>query len=126
MTDDYRPLTEAQLRRSVAVHGTVVGGISVLLVPIWALTTQGYFWPMWPILALSLPLAVHAWTVQVLTRPQLVPPRLAAASSSTPGLRRWSPSSSSSGPWPPSGSGSSTSGRSGPPSGSRRPCSSTS
>ena len=76
MTDDHRPLTEAQLRRSVAVHGTVVGGIGVLLVTIWALTTQGYFWPMWPILALSLPLAVHAWTVQVLTRPQLVPPRL--------------------------------------------------
>ena len=76
MTDDYRPLTEAQLRRSVAVHGTVVGGIGVLLVTIWALTTHGYFWPMWPILALSLPLAVHAWTVQVLTRPQLVPPRL--------------------------------------------------
>jgi signal transduction histidine kinase len=76
MTDDYRPLTEAQLRHSVAVHGIVVGGIGALLVTIWALTTHGYFWPMWPILALSLPLAVHAWTVQVLTRPQLVPPRL--------------------------------------------------
>jgi signal transduction histidine kinase len=31
---------------------------------------------MWPILALSLPLAIHAFSVQVVTRPQLVPARL--------------------------------------------------
>ena len=96
MTDDHRPLTEPS-SSSVAVHGTVVGGIGVLLVTIWALTTQGYFWPMWPILALSLPLAVHAWTVQVLTRPQLVPPRPPRLRHPGRSRRRWSPSSSSSG-----------------------------
>jgi signal transduction histidine kinase len=76
MTDDYRPLTQAQLRRSVTVHGIVIGGISALLIVIWALTTHGYFWPMWPILALCLPLAIHAWTVRVVTRPEQVPDRL--------------------------------------------------
>jgi signal transduction histidine kinase len=76
MTDDYRPLTEAQLRHSVTVHGIVIGGISALLIVIWAFTAHGYFWPMWPILPLCLPLAIHAWTVQVVTRPELVPARL--------------------------------------------------
>src|SRR5262245_25089163 len=76
MTDDYRPLTEDQLRHSVTVHGIVIGGISALLLVIWLFTTHAYFWPMWPILPLCLPLAIHAWTVQVVTRPQLVPARL--------------------------------------------------
>jgi signal transduction histidine kinase len=76
MTDEYRPLTDAQLRHSVVVHGIVVGGIGALLALIWVLTTRDHFWPMWPILALSLPLAIHTWSVQVLTRPQLGPARL--------------------------------------------------
>jgi signal transduction histidine kinase len=76
MTDDYRPLSEAHLRRSVAVHGIVVAGVSTVLILIWAFTSHGYFWPMWPVLALSLPLGIHAWTVQVVTRPELLPPRL--------------------------------------------------
>jgi signal transduction histidine kinase len=76
MTDDYRPLTEAQLRRGLVIHGIVVGCISALLVAIWAVTIRGYFWPMWPVLALCLPLAINAWITLVLTRPELVPPRL--------------------------------------------------
>jgi signal transduction histidine kinase len=76
MTDDYLPLTEAQLRRGLVIHGIVVGAIGALLVTIWALTTRSYFWPMWPLLALSLPLAIHAWTTLVVTRPERVPARL--------------------------------------------------
>jgi signal transduction histidine kinase len=76
MTDDTRSLSAVQLRRGVAIHGIIVGGISVLLVTIWALTTRSYFWPMWPMLALSLPLAIHAWATLVSTRPESVPPRL--------------------------------------------------
>jgi len=79
MTDDHRPPTEARLRHRLVVHGIVVAGISTLLTTIWALTTRDYFWPMWPILVLSLPLAIHAWTVQVATRPGLVPDRVGHA-----------------------------------------------
>jgi signal transduction histidine kinase len=79
MTEEYHPLTVAQLRHSVVVNGIVVGGIGALLTTIWALTTRAYFWPMWPILALCLPLAIHAWSVLVVTRPQLVPARLSRA-----------------------------------------------
>jgi signal transduction histidine kinase len=32
---------------------------------IWALTSRGYFWPIWTMLALGLPLAIHAWVYWV-------------------------------------------------------------
>jgi hypothetical protein len=76
MTDDTGPLTEAQLRRGLVVHGIVVGGISAALVTIWAQTTGSYFWPVWPVLVLGLALAIHAWVTLVATRPESVPPRL--------------------------------------------------
>ncbi|MGH9214457.1 MAG: histidine kinase [Acidimicrobiales bacterium] len=79
MTDDYRPLSDAQLGRGLVVHGVVVAGISTLLVTIWALTTRDYFWPMWPMLVLGLPLAINAWVTLIRTRPQLVPARLSRA-----------------------------------------------
>ncbi len=76
---DYQPLTAVQLRRGVSIHAMIVGGISALLVMIWALTTRDYFWPMWPVLALSLPLAIHAWVTQLLVKPELAPIRLGRA-----------------------------------------------
>jgi signal transduction histidine kinase len=79
MTDDTGPLTEAQLRRGLVIHGIVVGGISASLVTIWAQTTGSYFWPMWPVLVLGLALAIHAWVTLVATRPESVPPRLGRA-----------------------------------------------
>jgi signal transduction histidine kinase len=79
MTDDHRPLTHEQLRRGLAVHATVVGAVCALLVVIWAATTRDYFWPMWPILGLGLPLGIHAWVTLVTTRADLVPARLGRA-----------------------------------------------
>ena len=32
---------------------------------IWALTSRGYFWPMWTLLVTALPLGIHAWVVYV-------------------------------------------------------------
>jgi signal transduction histidine kinase len=49
------------LGRGVAIHATVAAGVDLALVVIWALTSRGYFWPVWPILVLALPLAIHAW-----------------------------------------------------------------
>ena len=47
-------------RRALAVHvgGTVAAAVFFTL--IWAVTSRGYFWPVWPIIALALVLAVHA------------------------------------------------------------------
>jgi hypothetical protein len=33
----------------------------LLLIAIWAITTLGYFWPIWPILGWGAFLALHAW-----------------------------------------------------------------
>jgi len=47
----------------------VSGGVVFGLIVIWALTSRGYFWPVWPALALALPLAIRAWVAWVNRRP---------------------------------------------------------
>jgi len=43
----------------------VAGGLLLVLVVIWAITSRGYFWPMWPALALAFVLAIQAWIAWV-------------------------------------------------------------
>jgi signal transduction histidine kinase len=57
-------------RRVLAGHGLVTGVVSALLLLIWALSSRGYVWPAWPMIALGLPLAIHAWIVFVAERSQ--------------------------------------------------------
>ena len=59
-------------RRSFEVHATVDGVVLFVLVLIWALTSRGYFWPIWVALPLGLALGIHAWTVVLRERPWLV------------------------------------------------------
>jgi signal transduction histidine kinase len=47
-------------RRSLAVHGGTAVSASVFFTLIWAVTSRGYFWPVWPIIALALSFVVHA------------------------------------------------------------------
>ncbi len=47
------------------VHAIASGGLNLFLILVWALTSRGYFWPVWTLLALGLPLAIHAWIVLV-------------------------------------------------------------
>jgi len=49
--------------RGVVVHALASGGLNLFLILIWALTSRGYFWPVWTLLGLGLPLAIHAWVV---------------------------------------------------------------
>jgi hypothetical protein len=46
--------------RALAVHAAAALSASVFLTLIWAVTSRGYFWPVWPILGLALSVAVHA------------------------------------------------------------------
>ncbi len=55
----------ASHRRALAAHAIVVAGVSLALVVVWSLTSRGYFWPEWPLLALGVPLAIHWWVVWV-------------------------------------------------------------
>lgn len=61
------PRTEMQalLRRFLPVHAAFYAGLNLILVLVWALTTRAYFWPVWTLMPLALPLAIHAWTVFV-------------------------------------------------------------
>ena len=45
--------------QGLALHAGVSLGLAVLLVLIWAVTSRGYFWPLWPSLALALVFLVH-------------------------------------------------------------------
>jgi signal transduction histidine kinase len=55
--------------RALRIHAGVSVATGLLLVAIWALTTMGYFWPIWALMPLALALGVHAWVVLVLIHP---------------------------------------------------------
>jgi signal transduction histidine kinase len=59
-------------RRAFEVHAAVDGVVLFLLVLIWALTSRGYFWPIWVALPFGVALAIHGWTVLLHERPSLV------------------------------------------------------
>jgi signal transduction histidine kinase len=61
----------ALLVRGLGIHAAVSTCIGLLLTVIWALTTHGYFWPVWALLPLGLALGIHAWTVLVLTHAEI-------------------------------------------------------
>jgi signal transduction histidine kinase len=42
-----------------AVHAGISTALAIFLVLIWAVTTQAYFWPVWPILGLAVVLLTH-------------------------------------------------------------------
>jgi signal transduction histidine kinase len=84
LTGDRGPERTAAELRAVRLRGlTIVSIVStaaaVLLVVIWQLTTpDGYFWPIWPLLALSLVVGIPGWIVAVLENDEI--PRLTLGS----------------------------------------------
>jgi 2TM domain len=50
-------------RRGFWNFAATVVVVSVLLVVIWAVTDQGYFWPVWPIAGMGLALGLQSWKV---------------------------------------------------------------
>jgi signal transduction histidine kinase len=58
-------------RRTLEIHAAVYAAVNAVLIVIWAATTRGYFWPAWPLIALGLPLAIHAWVQLLEERPSL-------------------------------------------------------
>jgi signal transduction histidine kinase len=47
--------------RLLTVHGTVSCVLAAITLVVWVLAPAGYFWPVWPILGLSVLLVGHAW-----------------------------------------------------------------
>ncbi len=59
-------------RAALEAHGVADVLVLLLLIAVWALTSRGYFWPMWVLLALALALAIHGWFVFLSERPDWV------------------------------------------------------
>jgi signal transduction histidine kinase len=51
-------------RRFMALHVSVSFAIAVMFLVIWMLAGFHYFWPVWPILGLSVLLALHVWAAR--------------------------------------------------------------
>jgi signal transduction histidine kinase len=70
------PLPPAAIRasrlRSLELHGSMFAIVNGLLILIWAVTSRGYFWPMWTLIPLGVALALYTWVVLVDEQPQLV------------------------------------------------------
>ncbi len=49
-------------KRDFRMHVVTYVVINAMLVGIWALTGQGYFWPVWVIGGWGVGLVLHAWT----------------------------------------------------------------
>jgi signal transduction histidine kinase len=48
------------MTQGLALHAGIALSLSLFFVLVWAVTSSGYFWPLWPILAFALTLAIHA------------------------------------------------------------------
>jgi signal transduction histidine kinase len=58
-------------RRALTITSLVATTLAFGLIAIWWLTTpDGYFWPIWPLLSLSLVVGGFGWIVLVLERPE--------------------------------------------------------
>jgi hypothetical protein len=62
---DLRALAAAQLERKqdFTIHLAAYLAVNAFLVAIWAVADGGDFWPIIPIVAWGIGLALHAWSV---------------------------------------------------------------
>jgi signal transduction histidine kinase len=56
---DRRLADRSRNSRGMAIHGGGVVALFAFLTAVWAVTSQGYFWPAWVLLGLAIPLGVH-------------------------------------------------------------------
>ena len=67
MTDEEREwaINRIKEKRGFWTHLVVYIAVNTFLVAIWAVTAQGYFWPIWPILGWGIGLLAHGLSVFV-------------------------------------------------------------
>jgi signal transduction histidine kinase len=58
--------------QALEIHAAVDAVLVAVPIVIWALTSRGYFWPVWVILPLATVLAIHAWFVLLADEPSVV------------------------------------------------------
>ncbi len=62
MTEEQRQRAIRRIRakREFRAHFAVYLSVNALLVLIWAITSGGFFWPVWPMLGWGIGVASHA------------------------------------------------------------------
>ena len=72
MTSEERQWAIGRIRakRSFWTHLLIYLTVNTLLVVIWATTTTGFFWPVWPILGWGIGVVAHG--ISVLANPREV------------------------------------------------------
>ena len=63
----HRPLPG---RTTLIIELTAVGALALAVTVIWAVTSSGYFWPMWVYLAIAIVLSVHLGVVWAWAQPE--------------------------------------------------------
>jgi hypothetical protein len=58
-----KAIERLQAKREFQAHLLAYILVNALLVVIWAVTSAGFFWPIFPILGWGIGLAFHAWDV---------------------------------------------------------------
>jgi len=62
-SDHQAAIERIREKRGFRVHATVYVAVNLLLIAVWALTSRGYFWPIWPLLGWGIGLGVNYWAV---------------------------------------------------------------
>ena len=60
-TDRESALDRAQARRDALMLALTGPVVTALLIAVWAVAGAGYFWPVWPLLGMSLALVIALW-----------------------------------------------------------------
>jgi signal transduction histidine kinase len=71
-TGSTGPTWTGNPRAALETHAAVDAVVVAPLIVIWAVTSLGYFWPIWVILPLATALGIHAWFVLLAEEPTLV------------------------------------------------------
>jgi len=66
------PEQRRRRRTGLRAHAAADSLVLALLIAVWAITSRGYFWPIWVLLPLALALAIHGWFVLLGEHPEWV------------------------------------------------------
>jgi hypothetical protein len=61
--DHQAAIERIEAKRGFGRHVRVYVGVNFLLIAIWAITSRGYFWPIWPLLGWGVGLGMNYWSV---------------------------------------------------------------
>jgi adenylate cyclase len=60
MPADHREaIKRIRAKRAFGIHATVYVAVNLFLIAVWAITSRGYFWPIWPLLGWGVGLGIH-------------------------------------------------------------------